>query len=442
VPAPDAARDDARFTRWDRLMLAGLVLLFVAFGVLVEFRAAFLKRRMTDLGVYLRTAWAVRAGADLYDITDENGWHYQYPPLFAIALAPLADAPPGQDRAGMLPFGVSAAVWYVVNVVFLFLALYLLADSLRLRGPPRWRGQLLPLLACLTPVLHTLMRGQVSLFLLLLLSAFLAALYRGRRGQAGLWLAGAICLKVIPALLLLFPLWKRDMRCLAGCLLGLVLGLAVVPAAVFGWPRTVQYYVEYDRKVLRPGLGDAGEQARAQELTDTVATDSQSLVAMLHNTLHPDRATRPRNASPEVRRLHWLIGAALLLLTLLAPVGRTRLASGRDGVVFLGLLLFNMLLLSPVCHLHYFSLLLPLAAGLTAAWWERQLPRGWQQLFPALLLLQAITGLLPTIPGLEVLRDLGLATYGAFPLWLAGCVLLRQKPSVPAAQGHPAALAA
>ena len=42
-----------------RFLLAALVL----FGGLVEFRSALLTRRMTDLDVYLRAAWAVRSGA-------------------------------------------------------------------------------------------------------------------------------------------------------------------------------------------------------------------------------------------------------------------------------------------------------------------------------------------------------------------------------------------
>ena len=69
----------------------------LAFGVLVEIRSAYMRRRMTDLNCYLRAAWAVRqGGADLYHVFDDNGWHYNYPPLFAILLTPLAD-PPTQD---------------------------------------------------------------------------------------------------------------------------------------------------------------------------------------------------------------------------------------------------------------------------------------------------------------------------------------------------------
>src|SRR5690349_17879964 len=80
----------APLERWG---LYAVFMTVLVFGGVVEFRSAFLRRHMTDLGVYLRAAWAVRSGEDLYDITDDNHWHYQYPPLFAILLVPLADPP-------------------------------------------------------------------------------------------------------------------------------------------------------------------------------------------------------------------------------------------------------------------------------------------------------------------------------------------------------------
>jgi len=47
----------------------------------------------------------------------------------------------------------------------------------------------------------------VNLIVLLLLAGMLGAHLRGRRFTGGLWLAGAICLKIIPVFLLVFPLW-------------------------------------------------------------------------------------------------------------------------------------------------------------------------------------------------------------------------------------------
>src|SRR2546421_54702 len=86
-----------RRAKWGLVLF---VLLLVLYGGWIELRSAFLKRPMTDLQVFLRAAWAVRTGDNIYTITDDNDWHYHYPPLFAIVLVPLADPPAGADRSG------------------------------------------------------------------------------------------------------------------------------------------------------------------------------------------------------------------------------------------------------------------------------------------------------------------------------------------------------
>ncbi|MBV9125193.1 MAG: DUF2029 domain-containing protein, partial [Planctomycetes bacterium] len=426
-------------TRWQRAGLVVLLVGLVVFGGLVEFRSAFLHERKGDLGVFLRTAWAVRSGqADIYDITDDHGFHYLYPPLFAILLVPLADPPAGMERAWMLPYSMDVALWYLFSLVCLGLAVHWLASALEqtssapsMRAQPAgsrrwWALRIWPVLACLPPIGHTLMRGQVGLLLLLLLAGMTAALLRGRRWQAGFWLSGAICLKVIPAFLLLYPLWRRDLRFLTGCALGLVVGLALIPAAVFGPARTAACYEKWWQVMGMPGLGQGQDQSRSKELTEMTATDSQSLLVALHNTLHLDRETRPKQAAPEDRRAALEIGLLLTLGTLLAA-GSRRTASGSGTVLFLGMLVLIMLLLSPVCHLHYFCLSVPLVMGLLAAHWEKaQAPHQGKGL-ALLLAVYAVANVLPHIPGLEVIRDLGLAMYGALLLWLVGMrVLWRQ----------------
>src|SRR5947209_4175021 len=105
----------AALTPWERLGLAAFFALFVAFGGLVELRTALLSRRMGDLDCFLRAAWAVRSGADLYDVTDDNGFHYNYPPLLAVLATPLADPPAGAGRARLLPYPVSVGDWYALS---------------------------------------------------------------------------------------------------------------------------------------------------------------------------------------------------------------------------------------------------------------------------------------------------------------------------------------
>jgi hypothetical protein len=128
-----------RLTCRDRVGLLLFLTLIVAFGVLVEYRSAFLRRRMGDLGCYLRAAWAVRTGHDLYEVMDDNLWHYNYPPLYAILLTPLADPPRGMDTTGYPPYAVSVAVVYILNLIFLALAVHGLASALEyvLPSPPR-----------------------------------------------------------------------------------------------------------------------------------------------------------------------------------------------------------------------------------------------------------------------------------------------------------------
>src|SRR5262249_53476942 len=108
---------EQRLANWEKVLLAALATVLVGFGVVVEIRAAFLHQRMTDLGVFLRAAWAVRAGEDLYAVTDDKGLHYHYPPLFAILLTPFADPPAGVQVTGQVPFRVTVALWYLFSLV-------------------------------------------------------------------------------------------------------------------------------------------------------------------------------------------------------------------------------------------------------------------------------------------------------------------------------------
>ena len=419
---------------------AGLVLLLIvalAFGGLVVKRAAFMQRRMTDVDCYLRAAWAVRTGQDLYEILDPNDWHYNYPPLFAILMTPLADPPSGADRTDMLPFSISVAIWYVVSLGCLGLGVHGLAGAIERTSPnPHvreqrpfcrrwWALRIVPILACLLPIGHTLMRGQVNLLLLALLCGMAAATLRGRSLLAGGCLAGAICLKVFPAFLLLFPVWRRDVRCLAGCALGLLVGVALVPTLVFGPARTVQYYEKYARVLLGPALGLGQDQSRAKEMIETTANDSQSLQAALHNTLHPIRAERPAQPTALVRWVPRIVGGLLTLLTLIAA-GWQKSDSGPGLALFLGALVINMLILSPVCHMHYFSLCVVIVLGLVSAQWEScgsGLGIGLMLIF----VVNILCYIPPNIPGWLILRDWAITLYPTLMLWTAGIMTLWKR---------------
>jgi hypothetical protein len=441
----------APLSRWQRLGLIVFLIAWILFGGLVELRSALLSRRMGDLDCFLRAAWAVRSGADLYSVTDDNGFHYNYPPFFAILLTPLADPPAGADRASMLPFAVSVAIAYVLNLILLLLAVHWLASALEQTIPgwarrPRWTAawwglRIGPILLCAVPLGHTLMRGQANVVVLAFVCAGLAAILRGRSFRGGFWLAGAIAIKIFPAFLLLFPLWRRDRRCLLGCAAGLALTLLLIPVLTLGPDRTTYCYARLVDVLILPGLGGGIDKTRAEELTNTTATDSQSLLAVCHKTIYLNPGNRPAQASTAVRLTTTAVGLAMTLVTLLAAGWKP----SRDPVAvtcLLGCLVLNMLLLCPVCHLHYFSLAVPLVMALLAARWQASptLGAGWV----ALGVFETVANVLPNLPDMGLVKDAGLAMYAAVLLWLLGVVTLRRRAgnSMANIAAEPAARAA
>ena len=435
-----------RPSRWEWAVVAAFAAAVLLWGAMVVYRSALLDRPMGDLGVYLRAAWAVRADPDqLYDHTDQNGWHYSYPPLFAILLEPLGEAP-RPVGADPRPFAVAVGIFYILNVVCLLLGVHVLASALERASPDtavRWQSwcgrrrlwlRMLPVLVSLPTIGHTLMRGQTNLILLLLLCCALAALIRGRRWLAGASLAGMACIKIFPAYLVLYPLWRRDWRAVGGWLLGLAVGLLLIPAAVLGPARTLGCYQKLAIVLIGPALNLSHDDSRAKELIEATATDSQSFLVVIHNTLHldVDRLHRVPTAAPAVRVAHFVLAALFTALTL-AAASRRRVEDGPGVVLFLGALTLVMLASSPVCHVHYFVLSLPLVMALLAREWDRA---GAMRLPPALcvlLLVQLVGNALPLVGGLELVKDAGLSLYTALALWATACVSL-WRGALPAAK--------
>ena len=248
---------------------------------------------------------------------------------------------------------------------------------------------------------------------------FIGAVLRKRFWLAGVFLSAAICLKVLPAFLLLYPLWRRDTRCLASCALGLIVGLVAIPALRGPEWALTQYQTMAD-KVLFPGLGAGQDHTLAKTLTNVTGTDSESLMATLHNTLHLNRTTRPSEASAVTRAVALLIGGLLTALTLWTAGWRRPRRQWVEVLCF-GQLMILMVLISPVCHLAYFVLEMPLIMAVVDRAWipalTEQKSRGKVCLLAALFVGVFLADVLTHLPGLEVLRDLGLAMYAALLWW-------------------------
>ena len=426
----------ARLFPREKLGLALLAFLFLGLGFMTVMRSAFMSNPKTDFQVYARAAWAVRAGADLYAITDDNGWHYIYPPPFAIVMVPLADPYPFASREGYLPLWLSASLWYLIGLGCSLYAVHALASVVlpdAVRGTRRWwYARLAPLYVCFGGVVLTISRGQVNTVVIALVVAGFVAAMRNRRFASGAWLASAAVLKIIPALLVLYPIVRRDTRAVFGGIVTAALLLIAMPAMIWGLPGAMDANRQTAELVLAPVLSKESDHSRQQELHGANATHSQSVQAAVHTWMYPDRATRPDVVSPIAKWTH--LGSSALMLGLTLSVARRRLTpEPADQLILLGILCVMMMLITPISHLHYYAMVMPLVCGI----WLRSVKQrpgevGAGRRTTLILTVWGIVTAIPALPGppFEWLREAGFGTLATIGLGAHGLSLIGREKNV------------
>jgi Glycosyltransferase family 87 len=266
-----------------------------------------------------------------------DGWigGYYYPPPFAaVVVRPLA----------AVPFAIARRLWVLFEALSYLAALALLAR--RLPGPWVVRAAVLAVLGLVfAPIDLDLKLGSVSGLLLLLVALFLDAWHRGRRQGAALALAGAVLLKVSPALVVAYLLvrgeWRFALRT-AATGLGLVL-LALPATGIDAWRVWLTHVVPY--------------LATANFSWFT----NQSIDAFFWRLLVPNPDTTPWIGSPLLQRwATWIVSAGLvLLLGLVARRARRAPPGGTRFDTEIGLVLVITVLLSRVAWEYLVVLAVP-----------------------------------------------------------------------------------
>ena len=206
----------------------------------------------TDFTVFTEAGAAFFDGRDPYKVANPRGWHYLYPPLFALIVAPLS----------VFDTESQVWIWYVVNVGLAFGCFIEAGRLWRLvSGPDLDRSLWVARLACLTaflPFLDCMQAGQLGIAILYLLMLGFRLVLRDQSRSSwflgGLILALPAVIKLVPSLpvmCLLFQRWSavalphfrrrpwaQATTLTAGVLTGVLLFLLVIPASLVGWRAT------------------------------------------------------------------------------------------------------------------------------------------------------------------------------------------------------------
>ena len=393
--------------RYRAAVLVALAVLVV--GMSVKYAAKVSKPG--DAGAQTRSAFLrwrsvvhdLFAGANVY----QGVYEYPNPPIMAVVLKPFADLPP---TAG-------AMAWFYAKVLMAGLAALWL---FRLVGDVPDFAKAVAILLALPPLLGDLSHNNVNIFILFLIAACLEAVRRGWDLTAGLVLALAIACKVTPLMFLAYFAWKRSWKVLLGCAAGLVLWLAVVPGAVYGWERNGELLQSWFKLMVRPSLVENRVTTEHPNqslpgLTYRLLTHSPSFIeydktpegdipraAAFHNVAD----IGPANARLVVQGAMLAFGLAILLLC------RTRERQGPRFAAECALIVLGMLLFSERTWKHHaVTLLLPFAV-LTAAAFATETNRRARTLLVGVLVL---VGLLTNLPGVLPTHAADLAmVYGTY----------------------------
>lgn len=202
-------------------IIYGLLALLIM--VLIPFAWYIIQFRGLDFYAYFRAAEGLHRGSRFY-LELMHGSTYYYPPLTAQILAPFS----------IFPGKWVLAVWLILSICAVGLSIYLLG------GKARFFTNLI-LGFCFFPVADMLYSGQIESFMLLALCFTFVATLRNRSVWAGIGLALAILLKVIPLAPFCYFLWRKRFKIILSTILTLII-VCASSIPVIGWQGWLDFF--------------------------------------------------------------------------------------------------------------------------------------------------------------------------------------------------------
>jgi hypothetical protein len=428
-------------------------------GISTFYRGAISPKQRTDLTVFLKAGEMVAEGrADLlYQVESVRHWHYVYPPLLAVLLAPVSK----------WPLGATVGLAYLLSLACLAGTVILscrffqgntrpaktgrqgpasvpeslgfrpaktgcqshasVPESLGFRPAP-WQI-VLAMIFCLPMLLNTLTRGQFGIITLFFMAAVFYNYLAGRKVLTGLLLALAITLKISPlAFLVFFFLMKREWRILLSTAVGFALFFFLIPSLAIGFHQNWELLKIWHHLMSISQSDTAYQNYLWGELFTPFAEDNQSLYAVITRCAWPSESLFIGHSNAFVRYFTSGLGILLLALPFL-KARNTATVPSQDTLRSLAeFSLFPMLMLftSPVTQIHHYTVAYFLF--LASFMMMERIPRGsWtRKCLGASVWICALSLTLGMV--IPLMGYWGIPLWGAMFLWSTVLCSLNEKP--------------
>ena len=203
----------------DRKVGSKLVVLLLLVGLIgfawQAIRPLVFNTNLYDFNAYYVSAYATQKGIDPYDdealqqlaqdLNIPKITEYNYPPFTTLLFLPLS----------LLPYPAAVLVWRVLNLALIVLAIWLIIKTLALPLSATTALVIGLIVFSYDPLIYTLGIGQINLLILVLIIGAAYAWVRQRQVLAGVLLAVAASIKIAPAILFIYFLWKGGLKLVA-----------------------------------------------------------------------------------------------------------------------------------------------------------------------------------------------------------------------------------
>jgi len=335
----------------------------------------------TDYECWVIGSRAVMDGEDLFAVrTAKSGRKNPCLPWFGVFMAPFV----------LMGYGASSILWPLVNLAALAASGYWCLKIVRgVHAPVPWPLWVVPPLLVVRALDSNSGLGQINVLILAAASGGAYFLVRGRSALAGTALAAATLVKLTPALLVAYCVWRRKWRIVAWMALAAVALVLVVPMPFYGVRGGATTFEDWvDRRILKQSgaKGDTGQSLRAMAhcyLTDTRASGSER-----------DWDIRVNVASLSFRAAQGVYLASAVLVLIVLGVLTCGRASPSRVAGHLSLVFTAMLLVTPHTRkAHYVLLMLPMTFAYSRLALAERWPRRDKFLLAVLIVSFALTGL-------------------------------------------------